>query len=119
MVQRRSRVVCLAAVGGWSSLGLPVDRPTLQAQEFPPPTTASGASAPATLLLPAPPPGLPESAPLPINLPTALQLAGVRPIDIAVATQRTQIAAAELDRANLFWLPNLYLGADYQRHDGQ
>jgi outer membrane protein TolC len=52
-------------------------------------------------------------------LPTALQLAGVRPIDIAVAAQRTQIAAAELERANLFWLPNLYLGVDYQRHDGQ
>jgi outer membrane protein TolC len=56
---------------------------------------------------------------LPINLPAALQLAGVRPIDIAVADQRTRIAAAELDRANLFWIPNVYLGVDYQRHDGQ
>jgi outer membrane protein TolC len=62
---------------------------------------------------------IPETNPLPINLPTALQLAGVRPIDITVAAQRTQIAAAELQKANLYWLPTLYIGADYQRHDGQ
>jgi outer membrane protein TolC len=43
----------------------------------------------------------------------------VRPIDIGIAAQRTQIAAAQLERANLLWLPNLYVGINYQRHDGQ
>ena len=53
--------------------------------------------------------------PLPINLPTALQLAGVRPIDVAIASERVRVAAAELDRAHLLWLPTLYLGGDYAR----
>src|SRR5438552_11063676 len=57
--------------------------------------------------------------PLPINLPTALQLAHVRPIDIALASERIQVAAAQLERAQVLWLPTLYLGVDYYRHDGQ
>src|SRR5262245_44067974 len=56
---------------------------------------------------------------LPINLPTALQLAGARPLDIAVASERVRIAAAQLDRARVLWLPTVYLGVDYLRHDGQ
>src|SRR5438093_936423 len=50
---------------------------------------------------------------LPINLGSALQLAGARPLDIDIAVQRTQIAAAELDRAKTLWLPTLYVGIDY------
>jgi outer membrane protein TolC len=57
--------------------------------------------------------------PLPINLPTALKLAGVRPLDIAAAAARIRLAAAELQRAQVLWLPTVYLGADYFRHDGQ
>jgi outer membrane protein TolC len=67
----------------------------------------AASSAPATL-----------ERPLPINLPTALKLANVRPIDVAVASQRIRLAAAELERAQVLWLPTLYLGADYYRHDG-
>src|SRR5439155_3039852 len=61
----------------------------------------------------------PCAKPLPINLPTALQLAGVRPLDIALAGQRVQVAAAQLQRARVLWLPTVYLGIDYFRHDGQ
>ncbi|HEV3262908.1 MAG TPA: TolC family protein [Gemmataceae bacterium] len=68
---------------------------------------------------PAPPSFLPGDKPLPINLPTALQLANVRPIDVAVASQRIQLATAQLEQARLLWLPTLYLGIDYFRHDGQ
>jgi outer membrane protein TolC len=60
-----------------------------------------------------------EARPLPINLPTALQLAGVRPIDIEIASERIRTASAQLDRANVLWLPTVYLGGDYFRHDGQ
>jgi outer membrane protein TolC len=56
---------------------------------------------------------------LPINLATALRLANVRPIDVQVASQEVQRAAALLQRAKTLWLPTLYLGADYTRHDGQ
>src|SRR5262245_24659593 len=63
---------------------------------------------------------LPEEVdkPLPINLPTALQLAGAQPLDIALAAQRINFAAAQLERAQVLWLPTLYLGGDYFRHDG-
>jgi outer membrane protein TolC len=57
--------------------------------------------------------------PLPINLPTALKLADARPIDILVASQRIEAAAAQLERARLLWLPTVLVGADYFRHDGQ
>jgi outer membrane protein TolC len=57
--------------------------------------------------------------PLPINLPTALQLANVRPVDVAVAVQRIRVAASQLEQAKVLWLPTIYLGTDYFRHDGQ
>jgi len=55
----------------------------------------------------------------PINLPTALQLANAQAIDIAIASQRIEVAAAQLERAQKLWLPTIYLGTDYYRHDGQ
>jgi len=69
--------------------------------------------------LPAVPSPLPGDQPLPINLPTAMQLAGAKPLDIAIASQRLQTAAAELQRADVLWLPTLLVGADYLRHDGR
>jgi outer membrane protein TolC len=57
--------------------------------------------------------------PLPINLATALQLANARPLDVAVAQERVRVAAAQLDRARVLWLPTLQLGPDYYRHDGK
>jgi outer membrane protein TolC len=60
-----------------------------------------------------------SSKPLPINLPTALQLANAQAIDIAVASQRIEVAVAQLQRAQTLWLPTIYLGTDYYRHDGQ
>jgi outer membrane protein TolC len=65
------------------------------------------------------PSAIPAAKPLPINLPTALQLAGVRPIDIDLASERIRVAAAQLERAQVLWLPTIYLGVDYYRHDGQ
>ncbi len=56
---------------------------------------------------------------LAINLGSALQLAGVRPIDIDVAIQRMKIAAADVDRTKVLWLPTVYFGVDYFHHDGQ
>jgi outer membrane protein TolC len=66
-------------------------------------------------------PSMPESRdrPLPITLPSALQLANVQPIDIQLAAQRIEVAAAALERAKVLWVPTLYLGGDYFRHDGQ
>ena len=77
--------------------------------------------APGTQPLPAPAVPSAESTgtPLPINLPTALQLAGVNPIDVSIASERVKVATAQLDRANVLWLPTLYLGVDFARQDGR
>jgi outer membrane protein TolC len=55
---------------------------------------------------------------LPINLPTALCLSNARPLVIAFAQASVEEAAALLQHANVLWLPNLNVGADYYRHDG-
>jgi outer membrane protein TolC len=69
--------------------------------------------------LPPVPAGSEAGVPLPIDLPTALRLADVSPLDIAIAAERLNAAAATLDRARVMWLPNVGVGADYFRHDGQ
>ncbi len=60
-----------------------------------------------------------QDGPLPINLATALKLAHARNLDVQLAAERANVAYARLDRARVAWLPTLYLGADYARHDGR
>ena len=55
----------------------------------------------------------------PIDLATALRLAGARDLDLAIARQRVCESLAELDEARVLWLPSLYLGPSWTRHDGQ
>jgi outer membrane protein TolC len=79
--------------------------------QIPPPSPApSPPPSPLTLL---------EANRMPINLPTALQLAQVRPIDISVASVRLEAALAQQERARNLWLPNIQAGIEYARHDGQ
>jgi outer membrane protein TolC len=100
----------------------------LAAQEGPPPLPAcpdaaailrgpvlSEGQAPPRL-----PPAQPDATekPLPINLATALRLAGARPIVIAAADASVQLATAEYQRARVAWLPSFNVGAGYYRHDG-
>jgi outer membrane protein TolC len=69
--------------------------------------------------LPSPPSALTAGKPLPIDLPTALTLSNANPLDIQIAAERLRAASAQLDRARVLWLPNIGLGVDYFRHDGQ
>ena len=55
----------------------------------------------------------------PIDLTSALRLAGARDLDIAIARQRVCQAFAELQEARVLWLPSLFLGPNWIRHDGQ
>jgi len=55
---------------------------------------------------------------LPINLATALQLANARPIDVQIAGRQVTLSMRQLHKANLLWVPNIVVGADYFRHDG-
>jgi len=112
--------VCLASSNGQGQDAKPprafLGAPTAPIQhvagqtEQPPATQVKLPSMPATQL---------ESRALPINLPTALHLAGANPLDIALASQRLSIASAELQRAKVLWLPTVLMGVDYYRHDGR
>src|SRR6516225_4212866 len=50
---------------------------------------------------------------LPIDLPTALRLVETTNPTVAAARARVAAAYAQLDQANLLWLPNLQAGTTY------
>jgi outer membrane protein TolC len=54
-----------------------------------------------------------------IDLPGALRLAGARDLDVAIARERVCQALAELEQARVLWLPSLFIGPNWIRHDGQ
>jgi outer membrane protein TolC len=56
--------------------------------------------------------------PLPINLATALRLADARPLIIEAARAAIETEYGLYEQARVLWLPTVYLGVDYQRHDG-
>lgn len=69
-------------------------------------------------------PALPGSLPppsdsSPIDLPTALRLAGANNLQIALAVERLRQAETRLDGANALWLPNVNVGAGYNSHTGR
>lgn len=55
----------------------------------------------------------------PIDLSGALRLAGARDLDIAIARARVAAAAADVRHARALWLPSLFIGPNWIRHDGQ
>jgi outer membrane protein TolC len=93
-------------------------------QPTPPPLLATGLIIPSVPAhaeapnLPALPTSQPDDRPLPINLPSALQLANVRAVDVAAAAERMRVAAAVLEQAQVLWLPTVTFGADYLYHAG-
>ena len=60
-----------------------------------------------------------DSDQLPIDLPTALRLAGAGHLQIALAAERVRQAQARVEAANALWLPTLDAGLGYNRHEGQ
>lgn len=54
----------------------------------------------------------------PIDLTTALRLAGANHLQIALATERIREANAKLDQAKVLWVPSINAGVGYNRHDG-
>lgn len=100
-----------------SSTGAVAAPAPLAAPQTVAPAAGSSAVVPADLPVAVVP--QPDDRPLPISLPTALKLANVRAVDVAAATERTKVAAAQLAGAQVLWLPSMTFGGDYARHDGQ
>lgn len=55
----------------------------------------------------------------PIDLATALRLAGASNLQIALARERVFEAQARLDAADVLWVPSLNAGVMYNKHDGR
>ena len=58
-------------------------------------------------------------APFPIDLPTALRLAGANNLQIALASERVEQAYANVAAADAQWVPSLSGGLVYNRHNGR
>jgi outer membrane protein TolC len=90
------------------------------AAELPEPLAAPRDAAPANPYLPAPPP-VEAHAPakkLPISLDTVFRLAQDQNVQVQLAHERVNGAYAEVDLASLGWLPKLYVGPAWYRHEG-
>lgn len=55
----------------------------------------------------------------PIDLGTALRLAGGESWDVQLAVEKVRQAYTKLDAAKALWLPSLVAGVGYTKHDGQ
>ncbi|TWT56650.1 Outer membrane efflux protein [Thalassoglobus neptunius] len=55
---------------------------------------------------------------LPMHLATALAMVGGQNPEIGLARWRVQEAYAELEQAEVLWLPSIQAGFSYHRHDG-
>ncbi len=64
-------------------------------------------------------PTVTPAPPSAIDLPTALRLAEAQNPQIQFARERLRAAEAERDRAEVLWLPNLSVGSNWTRHEGQ
>jgi outer membrane protein TolC len=109
----------LAVRAGPVSPSHPVITPVIALTAFEIPAPIAAKRSPESKRLPSPPAAVTAGKPLPINLPTALALTNANPLDIQIASERLRAASAQLDRARVLWLPNIGLGVDYFRHDGQ
>ena len=64
-------------------------------------------------------PGEDATASFPVDLPTALRLAGAQNWNIELAAERVREARAAVDAAEAMWMPSLIGGMGYTQHSGQ
>jgi outer membrane protein TolC len=113
----RSRTIILLCTG--LSLGVGVSVCLRAADNAPPSPDNVGEIKDGVRASPPPCPsgnGLP--APLPIDLPTALQLSNASNPTVALARERVREAYYRIREAQAAFLPNVYAGPQYNRHDG-
>lgn len=112
------------AVAGIAPAGDTVPPRPLAAAELPAPVPPESESP----VVPPSPPGatlrsdtplVPGQVVTPIDLGSALGLAGARSLDIAMARERVCEALAALELARSYWLPSVFIGPNWIRHDGQ
>lgn len=115
VMQRANERLVIAAPSGRN--------PVQQAQLLVPVTDESESQVPRPEVLsePLPPatPAIVGQEPYPIDLSTALALAGANNLQIAFAAERVQQAVARMDQADVLWVPSLNAGVVYNNHAGR
>ncbi len=114
-------LVALAGCAQFTGAAQPERPPIVRGQpptELPPihgsaPVPGASLGAPA---VPAPP--VPAARTLPLNLDTVLRLAQDQNGQVAVARAKLDEAFAQRDVAALAWLPDLWVGTAFYRHEG-
>jgi hypothetical protein len=120
------------AAGAESTTGNIVRASSHQPIELPPPPSAPASSADKgsgsphdTLPTPTPIPGQPPAAApdhepklVPINLDTVLRLAEEQNTQLALGREKVYEAQLHKSLADKAWLPDVYVGVDYWRHEG-
>ncbi len=97
---------CLGLAMGWGGATL------LDAQPPAPMPSAPSAATPALLVCAG------DQGAMPIDLPTALQMVNASNPTIALARERVREAYWRIREAQFAFLPNVYGGPQYNRHDG-
>lgn len=65
------------------------------------------------------PPAIPvDESGYPINLATAVHLAGGESLAVALAREQTREAASRVQAAEALWLPSIRVGMNYNKHEG-
>lgn len=96
------------------------DERWIDREALPPlPPTGSTLATPISLRNDPGTPLVPDQVVYPIDLANALRLAGARDIEIQIARQRAAEALGELQLARSLWLPSVFYGPQWMRHDGQ
>jgi len=62
---------------------------------------------------------VPRNETMPVDLPTAFQLAAGDNPQVRLARERIRAAVAQYDQASVLWLPSISAGPRWLRHDGQ
>lgn len=65
------------------------------------------------------PTGMTATDDFPIDLPTALRLAGADNLQVVFAAEQVQQALARVDAADALWLPSVRFGIGYNNHAGR
>jgi outer membrane protein TolC len=107
---------------GWTG---PARAGAVPAAMLPAPQPAAAPAAPQgpetlptpTQLSQAPPPGA-HAQSLPVSMDTIFRLAQDQNTQVQLARERVRGACADLDVATLGWLPHLYVGPAWYRHEG-
>lgn len=124
--ERKSKPFVLTAFDEGSAKPPLVDAVQFEEQDVPVPSPlpippevidGNGELAPPPSTVPKPVVGVEPS--FPIDLPTALRLAGANNLQIAFAAERVQQAIAQADAADVLWVPDLRAGLVYNNHAGQ